>query len=347
MAQGTFKMPADYKSILSLRETEKAIKFIKDSFQSALSKALNLSRASAPIIVLKGTGVNDYLSGKEIPVQFHIDDLGEKGEIVQSLAKWKRKALGEYGFQPGEGLYTDMNAIRPHEKLDNLHSLYVDQWDWEKVMEKEDRNLDFLRQTVITIYGVIRDQERNLCEAYPSLPGPLLPENIFFVHSEELQAQYPKLPPWERENRITRDKGAVFVIGVGGKLKDGKPHDERASDYDDWVTENPNGTRGLNGDIIVWYPVLGCSFELSSMGIRADKKALLEQLKLKGETHKMKWDYHKRLIRGKLPQTIGGGIGQSRLCMMYLRKAHVGEVQASIWSDAMIRRCRNNNIFLL
>jgi aspartate--ammonia ligase len=347
MAQATLKIPPGYRSCLDLRETEKAIKFVKDAFQAGLSKALNLSRASAPIIVLNRTGVNDYLSGREIPVQFHIDDLDEKGEIVQSLAKWKRKALGEYGFLPGEGLYTDMNAIRPHERLDNLHSLYVDQWDWEKVMEPSDRNLDFLKQTVRTIYGEILSLEGHVCRTYPSLPGPWLPGEIFFVHSEELQRLYPKLKPRERENRICKDKGAVFIIGIGGPLADGKPHDDRASDYDDWVTPNPGGTRGLNGDIMVWYPLLEGAFELSSMEIRVDKKALLEQLKLKREMHKAKWDYHKSLIRGKLPQTVGGGIGQSRLCMMVLRKAHVGEVQASIWSDAVVRRCRKNNIFLL
>jgi aspartate--ammonia ligase len=240
-----------------------------------------------------------------------------------------------------------MNAIRPHERLDNLHSLYVDQWDWEKVMRTEDRHLEFLKETVRTLYRIIKEKETEICGAYPSLMEPFLPDGIFFVHSEELQRMYPRLSPRERENRICKDKGAVFVIGVGGALGDGKPHDERASDYDDWVSENPGGTRGLNGDILVWYPLLSTAFELSSMGIRVDKTALLKQLKLKGEMHKTNWDYHRKLIRGQLPQTIGGGIGQSRLCMLYLRKAHVGEVQASIWPDAVLRQCRKHGVAIL
>jgi len=347
MQPSRLKIPSNYYPVLDVKDTEKAIKYIKDLFQDNLSRVLNLTRVSAPLIVSKRSGVNDYLSGKEIPIQFPIDDLGESGEIVQSLAKWKRKALAEYEFRKGEGLYTDMNAIRPHEVLDNLHSLYVDQWDWEKVMASEDRNLHFLKSIVRQIYRVVREKELEVCRTFPGLPKPMLPEEIYFIHSEELEERYPQFSPRERETVICRERGAVFVIGIGSPLKNGKPHDERASDYDDWTTENEAGYRGLNGDILVWYPMLECAFELSSMGIRVDGKSLLKQLDLKGENHKIPWEYHDRLIHGRLPQTVGGGIGQSRLCMYYLRKAHIGEVQASIWSDSLIQECKKNNICLL
>lgn len=340
-------IPHNYRSFLDLRGTEKAIKFIKDLFQVNLAQSLNLMRVSAPLIVLNRGGVNDYLSGKEIPVQFDIDDLQEKGEIVQSLAKWKRKALAEYRFNFGEGLYTDMNAIRPHEFLDNLHSIYVDQWDWEKVISPEERSLAFLKQTVQQIYRVVFEKEREVCRQYPLLSKPILPEDIFFIHSEELEAMYPSLSPKERETAICRKKGAVFIIGIGAALKNGKPHEERASDYDDWITENGAGYRGFNGDILVWYPLLECAFELSSMGIRVNDHSLVQQLEIKAESYKVQWDYHQRLIRKEFPQTIGGGIGQSRLCMFYLRKAHIGEVQASIWPDSMIQECRKHHIPLL
>ena len=340
-------LPDNYHSVLNLKKTEEAIKFVKDSFQRELTQALNLNRVSAPIIVLEGTGVNDYLSGKEIPVQFQIDDLDATGEIVQSLAKWKRQALSYYGFKNGEGLYTDMNAIRPHETLDNLHSLYVDQWDWERVMTEEDRNLDFLKMIIRKIYDAIRNTEALVYENYPELQEPFLPKNIHFVHSEELQAMFPDLAPREREDIVCREHGAVFVIGIGATLQDGQPHDLRASDYDDWITETTQGYQGLNGDILIWYPVLNRGLELSSMGIRVNKEALLKQLEAKNETYKMEMDFHQKLLNGKLHQTVGGGIGQSRICMLYLRKAHIGEVQACIWTEEMKQTCKENNIFLL
>lgn len=345
--QTSLKCPADYTVSLSVRETESAIKYIKDFFQTQLVNVLNLNRVSAPIIVLGRTGINDYLNGWEIPVHFHIRDMDEKGEVVQSLAKWKRKALSDYGFQPGEGLYTDMNAIRPDESLDNLHSLYVDQWDWERIILKEERNLEFLKRIVRDIYRCIRMSEEEICRHYPSLLKSFLPREITFIHSEELFERYPNLPPKAREDAICQEKGAVFIIGIGAGLKDGLPHDGRASDYDDWSTETGSGHRGLNGDILLWYPLLHQAFELSSMGIRVDGKSLRKQVKIKGEEKKLDLDYHKRLLNEELPLTIGGGIGQSRLCMFFLRKAHVGEVQASIWPDEMRELCRRKNIFLL
>jgi aspartate--ammonia ligase len=341
------KCPAGYSSSLNIIETEGAIKVIKDFFQNQLVNSLNLNRVSAPIIVLGRTGINDYLNGWEVPVQFHIRDMDEKGEVVQSLAKWKRKALSDYGFKPGQGLYTDMNAIRPDESLDNLHSLYVDQWDWERIILREERNLAFLKCTVGDIYRNIRRSEEEICRHYPSLPQPFLPQEITFIHSEELLERYPDLPPKAREDAICKEKGAVFVIGIGAGLKDGLPHDGRASDYDDWSTETGLDRRGLNGDILLWYPLLNQAFELSSMGIRVDAQSLRRQVKIKGEAHKLELDYHKRLLNEELPLTIGGGIGQSRLCMFFLRKAHIGEVQASIWPDEMRELCRRKNIFLL
>ncbi len=340
-------IPVGYKTSLSLKETEEAIKYIKTVFQSNFAKALNLQRVSAPIMVLSDTGINDHLSGVEKPITFSIKDIQKQAEIVQSLAKWKRMALRDYGFKQGEGLYTDMNALRPDESLDNLHSVYVDQWDWERVIDEKERNSAFLKMVVNKIYGVIRNKEREICEAYPQIPPPHLPENITFIHSEDLENQYPDLTPRERENAICREKGAVFIIGLGAPLRNGKPHDGRAADYDDWTTENEKGQKGLNGDILVWYPLLNRAFELSSMGIRVDTHALLRQLEIKQEQYKKDLYFHQQLLQGQLPLCIGGGIGQSRLCMFYLRKAHVGEVQSSIWSKEVREVCKAHHIFLL
>lgn len=348
LENGHLYIPDNYSPVLDIRETEKAIKSIKLTFQDKLAETLNLQRVSAPIIVPARSGINDYLNGVEKPVSFKIKDMnGEQGEVVQSLAKWKRKALADYAFKPGEGLYTDMNALRPDETLDNLHSVYVDQWDWERVMHDTDRSLSYLKETVRHIYQTIRDMEQTVCDSYPSLPGPVLPDTIYFVHTEELEADYPDLTPRERESAIAQEKGAVFVIGIGAALKSGEPHDGRASDYDDWITPNDEGFLGLNGDVILWYPVLNRGFELSSMGIRVNRDALLRQLEIRDEMFKADQDFHQRLINNQLPQTIGGGIGQSRLCMMLLRKAHVGEVQASIWPDEMMLKCKESRIPLL
>ena len=339
--------PSNYRSPLSVRETEAAVKFIKDHFQTRLALALGLRRVSAPIAVSAKSGINDELTGVERPVCFHVKSTGEEAEIVQSLAKWKRAALADYGFRAGEGLYADMNAIRPDEELDHLHSIYVDQWDWERVMKRGERNLAFLKDIVESIYRVMRETEKAVCRKYARLARPILPPRITFIHSEELEARYPELSPVEREDAICKARGAVFVIGIGAKLKDGLPHDGRAADYDDWSTPTGSGRRGLNGDILVWYPQIGHALELSSMGIRVDAHSLGEQLKIRGETDKAKMPYHRRLARGELPQTIGGGIGQSRLCMFYLRKAHIGEVQAGLWPTPMIGACRRANVHLL
>ncbi len=331
-------LPKGYRSPLTLLETERGIKAIKDNFQRGIARGLNLTRVSAPIAVLRESGINDYLCGTEMPASFRIKDLRKQAEIVQSLAKWKRQALGEYDFGVGAGLYTDMNAIRPDERLDNLHSIYVDQWDWELVIKPSQRNIDFLKVSVRKIYRSIRSTERAACKMFPRLPKPYLPSRIKFIHAEELRELYPKLEPAAREDAICREYGAVFVIGIGAKLSDGKKHDDRAADYDDW---------SMNGDILIWYPVLDRAFEISSMGIRVDRKALLAQLKIKGEMKKRTLPYHKKLLAGRLPQTIGGGIGQSRLCMLFLRKAHIGEVQAGIWPESMRRSMKRHNAHLL
>jgi len=347
MLRSNLNIPEGYSPSLDLRETEKAIKFIKSNFQDRLAEELNLTRVSAPILVLRKTGINDYLTGKERPIRFNVLNMNEEAEIVQALTKWKRVALADYGFAYGEGLYTDMNAIRPDEILDNLHSVYVDQWDWERVIRKNERNLDFLKLIVRKIYKVIKEMKKLVCEEFEKLEDPFLPDEIHFIHSEDLLEMYPDLSPEEREDEICREKGAVFVIGVGAELKDGRPHDGRAADYDDWTAEIGNGKRGLNGDIIVWNPLLQCAFELSSMGIRVDKDSLLKQLEIKGEQDNVGLYFHRRLLQEELPLTIGGGIGQSRLCMLYLRKAHIGEVQSSVWPDEMLKRCKENKIFLL
>ena len=336
----------DYRPILDVIETEKAIKLIKDFFQINLAETLNLKRVTAPLFVKAGTGINDDLTGVERPISFNIKNMpNTKAEIVQSLAKWKRLTLAYLKIRKGEGIYTDMNAIRPDETLDNLHSLYVDQWDWERVISKKERNLGFLKSTVKRIFQVLKKTEHFIYAHYPEIK-PILPEEIFFIHSEELERRYPELTPVEREDAICEECGAVFIIGIGATLNNGHPHDGRAPDYDDWTTPTEIGF-GLNGDIIVWYPVLKKAFEISSMGIRVDQHALKKQLKITGTMERKELYFHKKLLRGELPPSIGGGIGQSRLCMFFLRKAHIGEIQASIWPDAMIKKCQKNKIFLL
>ena len=332
--------PTEYKALLDTKQTEQGIKLIKEFFQQNLSTELRLRRVTAPLFVLKGLGINDDLNGVERAVTFPVKDLNDvKAEVVHSLAKWKRLTLAEYEIEPGYGIYTDMNAIRADEELDNLHSLYVDQWDWEAVITKEQRTVSYLKHIVERIYAAIRRTEYLACETYQQL-RPFLPEKITFVHSEELLAMYPDLTPKEREDRICREYGAVFVIGIGGKLADGKKHDGRAPDYDDWSTMAEDGRVGLNGDILIWYPVLQRSFELSSMGIRVDKEALLRQLQIEGKEDRKELYFHKKLLADELPLSIGGGIGQSRLCMVMLHKAHIGEIQASIWPTEMREECR-------
>ena len=322
-----------------MHKTEQGIKLIKDFFQENLSTELRLRRVTAPLFVLQGLGINDDLNGVERPVTFPIKDLGDqKAEVVHSLAKWKRLTLAEYDVKPGYGVYTDMNAIRADEELDNLHSLYVDQWDWEAVVTKEQRNVAFLKSIVERIYAAIRRTEYLVCETYENIK-PFLPEQIHFIHSEDLLQMYPNLSPKEREDAICKKYGAVFIIGIGGKLSNGEKHDGRAPDYDDWSTVAENGKEGLNGDILIWYPVLERSFELSSMGIRVDKESLLRQLKIEGKEDREQLYFHRRLLADELPLSIGGGIGQSRLCMVLLHKAHIGEIQASIWPEEMRSEC--------
>jgi len=337
----------NYQPLLSVRDTERAIKYIKDYFQDHLADGLNLQRVSAPLFVQRGSGVNDDLNGVEKKVSFEIPDADSvTAECLFSLAKWKRMVLAEYGFEQGEGLYTDMNALRPEETLDNLHSVYVDQWDWERVINKEERNLDFLKNIVRTIYKAIKTTEEAVCRKYNQIK-PTLPEEIDFVHTEELVERYPDIDPRGREDKIVQEHGAVFIIGIGAELADGQPHDGRAPDYDDWITPTGNGKRGLNGDIFVWNPILQKAFEISSMGIRVDKDSMQEQLKIRNATERMKQEWHKRLLNDEFPLTIGGGIGQSRLCMFFLRKMHIGEVHASIWPQETIRRCEEAGIRLL
>ena len=340
-------LPHDYRNLLGgTEQTEKAIKAVKDMFQDNLSAQLALLRVTAPMTVLSGTGINDDLNGVERPVRFPVLSLGEaQAEVVHSLAKWKRLKLAELGITPGRGIYTDMNALRPDEELDNLHSIYVDQWDWEKVIRPEDRTLDFLKRTVRRIYEAVKVTENKLYVEFPQLV-PALPDEIFFIHAEQLLQRYPNLSPKERENAIVREHKAVFVIGIGGKLSDGSVHDGRAADYDDWSTPNSDGYEGLNGDILLWNPVLESAFEISSMGIRVDPDAMRRQLRERGQEWKADLYFHRRLLDGELPQTIGGGIGQSRLCMYLLRKAHIGEIQSSIWPEEMRAACRAAGIVL-
>lgn len=331
-------IPKNYDPVLDVRKTQEAIKYIRDTFQKEFGKEMNLERVSAPLFVSKSSGLNDNLNGIERPVAFDIKAVpGEDYEVVQSLAKWKRMALHKYGFEPGEGLYTNMNAIRRDEDLDNLHSCYVDQWDWEKVIKKEERTKEKLEEVVKTIFKVIKHMEHEVWYKYPEAVNHL-PDDIYFITSEELEKLYPDKTPKERENAIAKEKGCVFVEKIGGSLASGEPHDGRAPDYDDW---------NLNGDILFWFENLNQALEISSMGIRVDEEALDRQLSLAGCDERRKLPYHKMLLNGELPYTIGGGIGQSRLCMLLLNRAHVGEVQSSVWPEDMIEECKKNNIILL
>lgn len=340
-------LPAGYIPTLDIRRRETAIKDIKDFFERQLAEALGLYRVTAPIVVRSGTGINDDLNGIEKPVRFNVKEDGDaQVEIVQSLAKWKRLALAEYGFGIGEGLYTDMNAIRPDETIDPLHSIYVDQWDWEKVISPEQRNLETLYETVRAIYDCISRTEFHIASRYSNI-RPVLPESIHFTTAEELCRCWPEVDPRERENLVCAEHRAVFITGIGGILSDGRPHDGRAPDYDDWTTPNSSGSFGLNGDILLWNPVLQRAFEISSMGIRVNPQALREQLKIRRLEDRLKLEFHRKLLAGELPQTIGGGIGQSRLCMFFLRAAHVGEVACGVWPETMREACRGGNIALL
>lgn len=340
-------IPRGYKPLLDKCETESGIKVIKTFFQENLATGLRLRRVTGPLFVQRGLGINDDLNGVERPVTFPIKAMSDvRAEVVHSLAKWKRLTLAEQDVQPGYGIYTDMNAIRADEDLDNLHSLYVDQWDWERVIEAQDRNIAFLKHIVKNIYYAMLRTEFLVCERFRQLK-PALAEKVFFIHSEDLREMYPTLTPKQREDEICKKYGAVFIIGIGGKLGDGKPHDMRAPDYDDYSTVSELGKEGLNGDLLVWYDVLGHAVEISSMGIRVDKTALLRQLKESGKEDRLNLYFHKRLIEGSLPLSIGGGIGQSRLCMIYLKKAHIGEIQASIWPQDQRERCAAAGICLV
>ena len=339
--------PEQYHPLLDMKQTEQGIKQIKEFFQQNLSTELRLRRVTAPLFVLKGLGINDDLNGVERAVTFPIKDLHDaRAEVVHSLAKWKRLTLAEYDIRPGYGIYTDMNAIRADEELGNLHSLYVDQWDWERVIRPEDRNVEFLKRIVRRIYAAMLRTEYMISEVYPELT-PSLAEEIHFIHAEELLQRYPTLTAKEREHAIAKEYGSVFIIGIGGQLSNGEPHDLRAPDYDDWSTPNSDGYQGLNGDIIVWNDILGRSFELSSMGIRVDKEVMRQQLRLRDMEEREKLYFHQRLLHDELPLCIGGGIGQSRLCMLLLKKAHIGEIQASIWPDAMVAECTAAGIPLI
>lgn len=330
-------IPAGYQNKLDIRETEIAIKLLKDQFETQLADTLNLVRVSAPLFVRPETGLNDNLNGVERPVDFDIRDLSARVEIVQSLAKWKRQALGTYGFKPGEGLYTDMNAVRRDEVLDNIHSVYVDQWDWELIITREQRTIETLQIVVREIFRCFRRTENHLIRQYPQFSRKL-PDRLFFITSQDLEDRYPEMTPREREHAICREKQAVFIMQIGEKLRSGESHDGRAPDYDDW---------SLNGDLIFWYPTLERAFEVSSMGIRVDARTMREQLIKAGCEDRAKLDFHSRILLDRLPLTIGGGIGQSRLCMYFLDKAHIGEVQASVWPEEMVAGCRKNGMNLL
>ncbi|MDR1115946.1 MAG: aspartate--ammonia ligase [Tannerella sp.] len=340
-------IPKNYKQTLMPETTELAIQMLKRTFQEKMSQKLRLRRVTAPLFVLAGTGINDDLNGVERAVKFPIRCMGDRtAEVVHSLAKWKRMKLATYRIAPGYGLYTDMNAIRSDEDLDNLHSLYVDQWDWEKTILPENRNADYLKRVVRSIYSILKEIEIAVYEQFPHIT-PKLPDDITFIHTEELLLMYPGLSPREREYKAAQKFGAIFIIGIGSLLSDGEKHDGRAPDYDDWSTPNEDGYLGLNGDIILWNDILKTSFEISSMGIRVDREALIRQLDICGCTERSALTFHKALLNDELPASIGGGIGQSRLCMYFLQKAHIGEVQASIWPEDQIGICEENNIFLL
>lgn len=340
-------IPQNYSPILSVKETEHAIVMIKDFFQLALSTELNLTRVTAPLFVPQGTGLNDDLNGVERAVSFPVKDMDDAPmEIVHSLAKWKRVKVTDLRLGAGFGIYTDMNAIRADEELDNVHSLYVDQWDWEMAIREEDRTVYYLREVVRSIFRCLKRTEFFIYDRYDKIK-PILPDDITFIYAEDLQKAYPDKTPKERENIVAEKYGAVFVVGIGGDLADGKPHDGRAPDYDDWITESGDGHRGLNGDLIVWNPVLNCAFELSSMGIRVSPQSLEQQLALRNCTDRKKLYFHSKLLAGELTQTMGGGIGQSRLCMYFLRKAHIGETQVSVWPEVMREQCRQVGIPLL
>lgn len=331
-------IPEHYNPVLSVRQTQEAIKYIRDTFQHEFGKEMNLLRISAPLFVEKRSGLNDDLNGIEEPVHFTMKDIGdERIEVVHSLAKWKRMALKKYGFQLHEGLYTNMNAIRKDEELDNLHSAYVDQWDWEKILTKEERTENVLKQHVRTIFKVIKHMEHEVWYKYPEAVNHL-PDKIHFITTQELLDKYPTYTAKERENAITKELGCVFIMKIGDKLSNGEKHDGRAPDYDDWQ---------LNGDILFWYEPLQCALEISSMGIRVDENSLVEQLRKEGKEERLQLPFHRAILEQRLPYTIGGGIGQSRLCMLLLEKAHIGEVQASIWPEDMIEECYKNNIQIL
>lgn len=332
-------IPDGYKSILGIYDTQKAIGLLKRIFADQLSGALNLHRVSAPLFVQENSGLNDDLNGVERPVSFDIANTDTIGQVVHSLAKWKRMALKRYDFYPGKGIYTDMNAIRRDEEMDNLHSVYVDQWDWEKVIEPKDRNIDYLKGAVSAIVGALCDTQDTMISIYPQLglPGKLKRE-VTFITAQELEDKYPELSAKQREDAFTKENGTVFIMGIGGKLRSGKPHDGRAPDYDDW---------SLNGDILFWYEPLGCAIEISSMGIRVDPQTMDKQLTEAGCDARRSLPYHKMLLSGELPLTIGGGIGQSRLSMLLLEKVHIGEVQASIWDEQTIEECKRAGVMLL
>ncbi len=330
-------IPDGYKQKMTLRETQQAIKIIKDTFQVEFAKSLNLDRVTAPILVTSESGINDDLNGVERKVEFDMKEIEGRAEIVQSLAKWKRLALHRYGYEPGVGIYTDMSAIRRDDDVDNIHSIYVDQWDWERVITRNERNIDFLKMIVRKIVVAISYTQEKIKEKYPQIKNTI-EKNVYFITSQELEDMYPDMTGKERENEIVRKYKTVFIMQIGKRLKSGNKHDGRAPDYDDWE---------LNGDIMLWNDVMQSAFEISSMGIRVDSQSLKAQLEIENATDRLKFDFHKGVINDVLPLTIGGGIGQSRLCMLLLEKAHIGEVQVSIWPREMIEKCAENDIILL